>query len=106
MDTILNEGAGLAASRAIWADRNPMGRMGDVEELSGAVILLCSKQAGRYINGVDIVVDGEWLFRFLDTMATDPFKQAEVSFSKLRCLHQARTLLEQGILSQTQTRGL
>ncbi|KAJ3885619.1 hypothetical protein GG344DRAFT_91231 [Lentinula edodes] len=58
MDTILNEGAGLAASRAIWADRNPMGRMGDVEELSGAVILLCSKQAGRYINGVDIVVDG------------------------------------------------
>ncbi|KAF8830738.1 uncharacterized protein C8R40DRAFT_839198 [Lentinula edodes] len=58
MDTILNEGAGLAVSRAIWADRNPMGRMGDVEELSGAVILLCSKQAGRYINGVDIVVDG------------------------------------------------
>ncbi|KAJ3862207.1 hypothetical protein EV359DRAFT_83566 [Lentinula novae-zelandiae] len=58
MDTVLNEGAGLAASRAIWADRNPMGRMGDVEELSGAVILLCSKQAGRYINGVDIVVDG------------------------------------------------
>ncbi|KAJ4473036.1 hypothetical protein J3R30DRAFT_3659380 [Lentinula aciculospora] len=59
MDTILNEGDGLAASRAIWADRNPLGRMGDVEELSGAVILLCSKRAGRYINGVDIVVDGE-----------------------------------------------
>ncbi|KAJ3825500.1 hypothetical protein F5878DRAFT_653680 [Lentinula raphanica] len=58
MDTILNEGDGLAASRAIWADRNPMGRMGDVEELSGAVILLCSKRAGRYINGADIVVDG------------------------------------------------
>ncbi|KAJ3965033.1 hypothetical protein EV361DRAFT_955394 [Lentinula raphanica] len=37
---------------------NPMGRMGDVEELSGAVILLCSKRAGRYINGADIVVDG------------------------------------------------
>ncbi|KAJ3710907.1 hypothetical protein DFJ43DRAFT_1135173 [Lentinula guzmanii] len=51
MDTILNEGDGLAASRAVWADRNPMGRMGDVEELSGAVILLCSKRAGRYLNG-------------------------------------------------------
>ncbi|KAJ3982188.1 hypothetical protein F5890DRAFT_1556123 [Lentinula detonsa] len=58
MDTILNEGDGLAASRAVWADRNPMGRMGDVEELSGAVILLCSKRAGRYLNGADIVVDG------------------------------------------------
>ncbi|KAF5356724.1 hypothetical protein D9757_012526 [Collybiopsis confluens] len=58
MDTILNEGEGLAAARTIWAERNPLGRMGDVEELSGAIILLCSRRAGRYITGADIVVDG------------------------------------------------
>jgi sorbose reductase len=28
MDTILNEGDGIANERAIWASRNPMGRMG------------------------------------------------------------------------------
>ena len=28
MDTILNEGDGIAEGRAIWASRNPMGRMG------------------------------------------------------------------------------
>ncbi|KAE9398113.1 NAD(P)-binding protein [Gymnopus androsaceus JB14] len=58
MDTILNEGDGLTACREIWTSRNPMGRMGDVEELNGAVVLLCSKRAGRYITGIDIVVDG------------------------------------------------
>lgn len=35
-----------------------MGRMGDPAELTGAVVLLCSR-AGRYINGADIIVDGE-----------------------------------------------
>ncbi|KAF9225981.1 NAD(P)-binding protein [Gyrodon lividus] len=58
MDTILNEGAGLEEARDIWASRNPMGRMGDPSELTGAVVLLCSV-AGRYINGADIVIDGE-----------------------------------------------
>ncbi|KAJ7029238.1 hypothetical protein C8F04DRAFT_1187853 [Mycena alexandri] len=57
MDTVLNEGDNLAPLRAIWASRNPMGRMGDPTELSGTVILLCSP-AGRYINGTDILVDG------------------------------------------------
>jgi sorbose reductase len=57
MDTILNEGDGLAAIRQIWTDRNPSGRMGDPSELTGAVVLLCSS-AGSYINGADIVVDG------------------------------------------------
>ncbi|KIJ61857.1 hypothetical protein HYDPIDRAFT_115332 [Hydnomerulius pinastri MD-312] len=57
MDTILNEGAGLEEARNIWASRNPMGRMGDPSELTGAVVLLCSR-AGRYINGADLVVDG------------------------------------------------
>ncbi|EWZ32499.1 hypothetical protein BFJ63_vAg5828 [Fusarium oxysporum f. sp. narcissi] len=57
MDTILNEGDGLAEHRAIWAKRTPYGRMGKPEELTGAVVLLASK-AGSYITGADILVDG------------------------------------------------
>lgn len=57
MDTILNEGEGLEEARRLWYSRNPMGRMGDPSELTGVVVLLCSR-AGRYINGADIVVDG------------------------------------------------
>ncbi|KAG4025785.1 hypothetical protein MFRU_050g00030 [Monilinia fructicola] len=57
MDTILNEGAGLEEARSIWTSRNPLGRMGKPEELSGALVLLCSG-AGSYINGSDLIVDG------------------------------------------------
>ncbi|KAG7405129.1 hypothetical protein LZL87_006483 [Fusarium oxysporum] len=57
MNTILNEGDGLAEHRAIWAKRTPYGRMGNPEELTGAVVLLASK-AGSYITGADILVDG------------------------------------------------
>lgn len=57
MDTILNEGDGIAEHRRIWAERNPSGRMGSPPELTGAVVLLASS-AGTYINGADIVVDG------------------------------------------------
>ncbi|KAL4965059.1 uncharacterized protein BDV14DRAFT_200325 [Aspergillus stella-maris] len=58
MDTILNEGDGLEGHRRIWAERNPFGRMGVPSELTGAVVLLASREAGGYINGADIVVDG------------------------------------------------
>ena len=57
MDTILNEGSGLQLSRDVWTERNPMGRMGVPDELSGPLILLVSP-AGRYITGTDIIVDG------------------------------------------------
>lgn len=57
MNTILNEGDGLAEARALWAERNPFGRMGEPEELAGVVVMLCSS-AGSYINATDIVVDG------------------------------------------------
>ncbi len=35
----------------------PMGYAGDAEDMSGAALLLCS-DAGRYITGIDLVVDG------------------------------------------------
>jgi NAD(P)-dependent dehydrogenase (short-subunit alcohol dehydrogenase family) len=57
MDTILNEGAGLERARNTWSSRNPMGRMGAPQELTGPLVLLCSN-AGSYINAADIVVDG------------------------------------------------
>lgn len=58
MDTILNAGDGsIAEARQVWADRNPMGRMGAVGELDGVCVLLASR-AGSYINGADLVVDG------------------------------------------------
>ncbi|KAK7986952.1 hypothetical protein PG988_001940 [Apiospora saccharicola] len=57
MDTILNEGVGLDAAKNIWLSRNPMRRMGQPDELTGAVVLLTSR-AGSYINGADLLVDG------------------------------------------------
>ena len=57
MDTVLNEGPGLEEARKVWTSRNPMGRMGAPEELTGPVVLLCSS-AGSYITGMDLRVDG------------------------------------------------
>jgi sorbose reductase len=58
MDTILNEGPGLERVRKVWDQRNPMGRMGQPSELTGPIVLLCSR-AGTYINGADLIVDGK-----------------------------------------------
>lgn len=57
MDTVLNGGENLESLRQAWAKRTPYGRIGQPEELMGAIILLVSK-AGSYITGADIVVDG------------------------------------------------
>lgn len=57
VDSVLNQSDGLDDYRNVWISRNPMGRMGDREELTGAVVLLASR-AGSYINGSDIQVDG------------------------------------------------
>ena len=58
MDTVLNAGDNLQVVRDIWAGRCPMGRMGDVQEIEGAVVMLCSRRAGRYMTGAEVVVDG------------------------------------------------
>ena len=39
------------------AQRIPAGRLGRPDDLVGAAMLLCS-DAGRYINGVNLFVDG------------------------------------------------
>lgn len=57
MDTVVNEGDFLAEHRGVWAARTPFGRMGQPEELTGAVVLLASG-AGSFITGADILVDG------------------------------------------------
>jgi sorbose reductase len=57
MDTILNEGDGLKRARDTWNSRNPFGRMGHPWELTGPLVMLVS-EAGRYVNGTDIIVDG------------------------------------------------
>lgn len=57
MDTILNEGEGLENCRRKWMERHPLGRMGDPWEVTGPVVMLVSN-AGRYVNGADVVVDG------------------------------------------------
>lgn len=57
MDTVLNEGEGLERARGVWKGRNPMGRMGAPWEVTGPVVMLVS-EGGRYVNGVDVVVDG------------------------------------------------
>jgi gluconate 5-dehydrogenase len=41
------------------AAKNPLNRIGQPDDLKGAVALLCS-DAGRYITGQDICVDGGW----------------------------------------------
>ncbi|KAI3331161.1 hypothetical protein F4824DRAFT_475724 [Ustulina deusta] len=57
MDTVLTQGDGLDEAKSVWLSRIPMGRMGKRTELCGALILLASN-AGSYITGSDIVVDG------------------------------------------------
>jgi len=45
------------AHRTLMEQRIPAGRLGTPEDLVGAALLLCS-DAGSYINGVDLFVDG------------------------------------------------
>jgi NAD(P)-dependent dehydrogenase (short-subunit alcohol dehydrogenase family) len=40
-------------------EKNPMNRIGQPHEVKGAVALLCS-DAGSYITGQNLCVDGGW----------------------------------------------
>ena len=57
MNTRLSGGDSQKGLRKLWLENTPMG-IGDPEDLTGAVVLLCS-DAGRYITGTDILIDGE-----------------------------------------------
>ena len=59
MNTRLSGGPSQAGLRRLWLERSPMG-IGDPEDLTGAIILLCS-EAGKFITGTDIKIDGEHL---------------------------------------------
>ena len=60
MDTILNQGSGLDKAKELWYERNPMGRMGKPWELTGPLVLLCSRWGGAYMTGTDLCVDGTY----------------------------------------------
>ena len=60
MNTRLSGGPSQAGLRRLWLEKSPMG-IGDPEDLTGAVILLCS-EAGKFITGTDIKIDGEHLW--------------------------------------------
>ena len=47
------------AYRARVEAQIPMGRIGEPDDCVGAALLLCS-EAGRYITGVELFVDGGW----------------------------------------------
>ncbi|MBI3507969.1 MAG: SDR family oxidoreductase, partial [Proteobacteria bacterium] len=47
------------AYRAKVEAQIPAGRIGELEDCVGAALLLCS-DAGRYINGSELFVDGGW----------------------------------------------
>ena len=46
----------------IWESLTPLGRIGNPEELSGAVIYLAS-EASSYMTGHDMIVDGGYTVR-------------------------------------------
>jgi NAD(P)-dependent dehydrogenase (short-subunit alcohol dehydrogenase family) len=50
------------AEKKVFADRTAVGRWGNPEELVGPVLLLAS-EAGSYITGQSLVVDGGYLAR-------------------------------------------
>lgn len=56
MNTRLSGGEAQKDLRRLWLEKTPMG-IGDPEDLTGAVVLLCS-DAGRFITGTDILIDG------------------------------------------------
>ena len=47
----------MVTEEAMLVERIPVGRLGRPDDLAGAALLLCS-DAGSYINGVNLYVDG------------------------------------------------
>ncbi len=43
----------------VLRENSPMGRWGQVDEISGPVLFLCSEESS-FVNGVTLFVDGGW----------------------------------------------
>ncbi|KAI4158462.1 MAG: hypothetical protein LQ342_007418 [Letrouitia transgressa] len=56
MNTRLSGGEAQAGLRRLWLERSPMG-IGEPDDLTGAVVLLCS-DASKFMTGTDIKLDG------------------------------------------------
>ena len=50
------------AEKQVFADRTALGRWAKLRELVGPAVMLCS-EAGSFITGQTIFVDGGWLSR-------------------------------------------
>ncbi len=46
--------------KATWENLTPMGRMGEPEDLKGAIVYLCS-DASAFTTGTDMLVDGGYV---------------------------------------------
>lgn len=57
MDTALNRVAELEGQKAVWRERTPMGRLGEVDELNNLVVWLAGR-GSRFCTGADLRVDG------------------------------------------------
>lgn len=69
IETPMTQVEEFALGKKIWEDRTPMGRMGVAEEVTGPVVML-SSGAGRFITGIDIIVDGGSLTKYYVMMMT------------------------------------
>ena len=58
MNTRLSGGESQKGLRRKWLEKCPLG-IGEPEDLTGAVVLLCG-EAGKFITGCDLKVDGEF----------------------------------------------
>ncbi|KAL8719773.1 MAG: hypothetical protein Q9225_003261 [Loekoesia sp. 1 TL-2023] len=77
MNTRLSGGPSQAQLRKLWLEKSPMG-IGDPEDLTGAVILLCS-EAGKFITGTDIKLDGTCI-QPIDVQSFTDFLKAAIRF--------------------------
>lgn len=56
MDTALNRVPQLDAQKAVWKERTPMNRLGNVDELNNLAVFLAS-DASTYMTGSDLLID-------------------------------------------------
>ena len=56
MDTALNRVPQLDAQKAVWRERTPMNRLGNVDELNNLAVFLAS-DASTYMTGSDLLID-------------------------------------------------